>query len=268
MAIVDINFNAMCTQCGTVVFTKTDQSRNKRFVCGKSCNATRSSSASSNALDKKFGPKVIPKYISYDNLANISCLFNKLVKNDVRCDTCHKRFFSDTIPDNCDDCIQNRIRVDSKCVSCNIKISGTPAKLLRKHNKCVDCFNMSEAEFVCEICNIRYTDTHNSFNALNHAYCSACRTSNKVKYILLHNYSNNENVNQILNINPNINIKITYNIEDIYSIEEDRDTVVYPFMNIFDITQNLFDNNDFMYFYNPPSDRYSYTIIDYEIINS
>jgi hypothetical protein len=34
-------FNAICTECGKEVHTKTDQTHNKQFVCSKICNTMR-----------------------------------------------------------------------------------------------------------------------------------------------------------------------------------------------------------------------------------
>jgi hypothetical protein len=117
-----------CTQCGKNVPTKNDQSLNKHFVCGKTCNTSR------------FMYKEKNKDILIKNLNN-----------------------------------DNRNSINSQCITCNIHISDTPIKLMRKHNMCTNCFNMSETNFNCELCNILYSDTHASFNKINRALCKQCR---------------------------------------------------------------------------------------------
>ncbi len=150
-----------CSVCSAVVQTSTDQTNNTNFTCSKECNTKLRNKKENQKIDEKYGPKVISLY-SY--------------QNNIRCDKCYNRFYSDKIPEYCDRCI-DIIPVQIKCINCTASFKQSPKKARAKNNMCTICFNNTETEFICTVCNMNYTDTHNSYNELNTAICKICRIS-------------------------------------------------------------------------------------------
>lgn len=130
---VQSTFNSICFYCGITVQTKTEQINNPHFICSKECRQKKSNSKDIINLDNKYGPKIIPKYSNnYILLIILSFLPKYWFQNDIRCNKCYKRFYSDDIPDYCDKCIYKKIPIDTNCISCSKKINGTPSKLKTK----------------------------------------------------------------------------------------------------------------------------------------
>lgn len=270
-------FNSICTRCGTIVPTNTDQTNNPKFVCSKTCNTKVIIKNRETEIDKKFGIKVNHKYSNYYIPAFVLYYLPiHWFQNDVRCDKCHLRFYSDTIPDYCDDCVENKIPITTTCVDCKTIYSATPYKIKIKKNLCTTCFNLSECEFTCDICKISYIDTHNTYNHLNASICKMCRNSNTIKHKYLHNYSNNDTINRMLDITPKLMIKIYYyvsnDLSDDENSDEHTDIIDFPLMSEFNYYVELLRTNEkFRYYYTPPpdtSDEYNmkyYDIVNFEI---
>jgi len=273
---VQSTFNSICSYCGTTVQTSSDQTNNPRFICSKECRHEQMNDLKNDNFNNRYGPKIIPKYSNrYIPSYILSFLPKYWFQNDVRCNKCYNRFYSDDIPDYCDKCIYEKIPIDTTCISCSETINGTPYKLKLKKNMCIECFNLTDCDFLCTCCNTTYVDTHKAHNDLNKSICHTCRKSNRIKYKYLHLYVNNDTINNLLDINPNYNIKIFYKVtedkHDIYCSDyEDNDcesesnsesnpeynsytsTLEFPLLNEFDSDSDLLLNNkDFHYFYTP-----------------
>jgi hypothetical protein len=286
---VQSTFNSICSYCGITVQTKTEQINNLHFICSKECRQKKSNSKDIINLDNKYGPKIIPKYSNnYIPLIILSFLPKYWFQNDIRCNKCYKRFYSDDIPDYCDKCIYEKIPIDTNCISCSKKINGTPSKLKTKKNMCIDCFNLTDCDFICTYCNTTFVDTHNTYNDLNCSICHSCRNLDKIKYKYVHSYQNNDTINKLLDINPNLNIRILYkvmtdnhnhdidcsdyidsNCTDSYC-EIDIKMKEFPLLNKFYNSELLMNNKDFHYFYTPKSESICHSNCDniiYEIEN-
>lgn len=280
-----MSFESKCNFCSKVVQTKTIQSKNIRFTCSKECDKNLRHQIQLKLNVEKYGPKVIPKY-SNNYIPNIILYFlpSHWFQNNVLCDKCHKRFYSDMIPSLCDSC-NYFIPVTTQCVNCNKQYSESTKKIKQKNGLCTDCFNHTDAEFICTICRITYSDTHISYNDLNQPICKMCRNSNNIKKNYLHNYVNNNTINEMLDINPkkiiNINFEVSDEIHDGYCSDGDDIHIEtydisreFPLMNEFDENSDLLKNDKFIYFYTPKSEgtcylgcgQKSYTIIKYEIV--
>ena len=167
-------FSSPCSGCSTVIMTRTDQSNNINFRC-KSCVNHEKNFSNDKKIDAKYGPKVI-----YPQYSNISSMISKIIpsyhQNDVRCDRCHKRFFSDIVPQYCTDCTEF-IKCDHNCSKCNITIDVTPRAFKKHDNMCINCFNSTIYPFKCSYCNNTFLDSHNTYNSLNESVCHDCRDS-------------------------------------------------------------------------------------------
>lgn len=254
-------FSTTCTSCSSVLMTQTDQSLNPNFRC-KSCSNHKKNQTKEINLDIRFGPKVIygwpiPLISSY--------LPSYICQNDVRCDKCHLRFYSNTVPAYCSSCIDT-IKSDHICTKCNITTNVTP-KLFSKHDSmCIECYNSSIYPFVCSYCAKTFLDSHNSYNALNISVCHACRDTPRYKNILLLNYDNNRNplIDSILKVRSDIYVNVTYKIEYnrtgscLYCDDfENSDKFIqkrFPLIQLFDITNidNLIENDNFHIYYSLP----------------
>ena len=283
-------FESNCVCCDKIVKTKTDQKSNPKFVCGKACRAKLAETQKSILLDRKYGVKVIPKYSNH-YIPSIVLYFlpQYLFQNDVRCDKCYSRFYSDDIPESCNVCINNTIPVDTNCVTCNKTYSSTPYKIKQKNNMCTDCFNIKETDFICDICRCKFIDTHKTYNDLNASICKMCRVSNHIRQRYLHNYQNNETINKLLDIGDK-KIKIYYKIYDEthngycsdhdsedYVTETYTEEKIFPLMNEFtDISDinKLMDSDKFHFYYTLQNksncglgcSQKKYEIINYEFI--
>ena len=154
-----MSFTSICNACSIIVQTSTNQITNTNFTCSKECNIQLRIKKEKQKYDDKYGPKLISSHS---------------FKNNVRCDKCHDRFYSDTVPEYCDKCIDN-IPIQLQCIKCTTTFKQSPKKARIKNNMCTDCFNNIETLFVCTMCNMNYTDTHNSYNKLNIAICKLCQ---------------------------------------------------------------------------------------------
>ena len=167
-------FSSPCSSCSTVIITSTDQSKNINFRC-KSCMNRDKNLSNDKKLDAKYGPKVI--YPQYSIIPSYH-------QNDVRCDRCHKRFFSDTVPKYCTDCIEF-VNCEHNCSKCNITINVTPRTFKKHDNMCLSCFNSSIYPFKCSYCNKTFFDSHNTYNMLEDSVCHECRDTLMYKNKLL-----------------------------------------------------------------------------------
>ena len=259
-----MSFESKCNFCLKIVQTKSDQSQNIRFTCSKECDKNLRQQNQQKLNEAKYGPKVVPKYPnSYIPYIVLYFLPSYWFQNDVLCDKCHIRFYSDSIPSMCESCVES-IPIITQCVNCDKNYSETTKKIKQKNGLCTECFNNSETEFVCNICNITFTDTHNSYNDLNQSICKMCRSSNQIKKKYLHNYVNNNTINMMLDVNQNKKIRIYFSVCD--ESHNDKFSEVFPLMNEFDVSNSdLLQNEKFTYYYIPYTQK-NYTITNYEII--
>jgi hypothetical protein len=284
-------FTSICSSCSTLIETQTDQSLNPNFRC-KNCSksskslknskSSKSSKSSKNSnhtnqyineisMDVKYGPKVIHGWTNY---YSSFILPTSWTHNNVRCNRCHKRFMSQTVPDYCPSCT-DYYPVDLTCVKCNKTEHIAPRSYKKHNNMCIECFNSSIFEFKCDFCNTTYDDSHNAFNMLNKHVCPICRTDNTYKNELLHNYyeHHNELIDTILQLHDDNSVEITYTVKyshvkycgyhdkyydkyyDKHRDDEYRELIKQlPLMKMFDYSDvsNLMSNQDFIDIYTMP----------------
>jgi len=262
-------------------------------ICGKLCREKLNSIKNKLDIDIKYGIKVIPKYSdNYLPYFILRILPKYWFKNNVRCDKCYSRFYSDDIPQFCEKCINNIIPINTNCIKCNRTYSSTPNKIKLKHNLCTNCFNIYDSEFICNICRCKFIDTHSTYNDLNAAICKMCRNSNKIKHKYLHFYQkfnkNNETINKMLDISDK-KIKIYYKVTNQkhsgYCLDHDENDVktniyteekIFPLMNdLINLSNEILNNLEKFHYYYTPSEEttcaqgcYSkkYEIDNFEII--
>jgi hypothetical protein len=124
-------------------------------------------------------------------------------------------------------------------------------------------------------------DTHTTYNHLNAAICTDCRSSDRIKKKYLYKYYNNPTVNDMLNIVPGKFIKITYTVSeethDGYCSDHTEDDVTCT-RNLTELVLPLMDGiteNEklFRYFYTPHNQptcglgctQKTFEIIDYPL---
>lgn len=255
-------YSSKCVSCNAVIMTKTDQSTNSNFRC-KSCAKNKKILDAQQDIDTKYGPKVIPGWhIPFLD----SYLPDYITQNDVRCDKCFKRFYSNTVPTHCPLCFQN-IPAEHVCVKCNTHCMVTPKYYTKHDSMCITCYNSSIFPFVCSYCTKTFLDSHNTYNAFNESVCHSCRDTIEFKNKLLMNYEFNNNliVNRVLNISDNRFIDITYKptYKRTYSCfycenkNDDNDfinliTKRFPLLNEFTNSDNIMANTDFNRYYHLP----------------
>ena len=269
--ILNTMFTSTCSICSTLIETKKDQTSNPNFRCKTCPKSTIRSKQNTHdiSMDVKYGSKVIPGWNNYYLSFILPTIWTK---NDVRCNRCHKRFLSSTVPDFCPSCT-DYYPVDLTCTKCN-KIEQVAPRSFKKHdNMCLPCFNSSIYEFKCDFCKIAYNDSHNSFNMLNKHVCPKCRENDTYKKQLLLNYDKNHNelIDSILQLHDNIFVEVTYKVEhykvgycyyhdNYYSSnttdEDITHTQRFPLMKMFDPSDvsNLVSNQDFINFYTIPDE--------------
>jgi len=285
-------FKSICRQCGNIVPTQQDQSKNPYFVCGKDCEKAKKQKNINHLIDTKYGLKCIRplSYMSYMSyLTPLQYLFPSLFQNDVRCDYCHRRFLSDDCPDFCKDCVDTKIEIESECIICSTTYHDTPHNINKNNDMCRSCINSEVISYTCEQCKEKYTDTRQSFIDLHAAICETCRVSDLIRKKYLHSYCDNQTINTILAINKENKkyIRVYYDVtsesHDGYCSDHDYDDVkieIYPeytdlpLIGEFNIA-DLSLNKRFKYFYTPDPQpncgngcsTISYDIDYFEIIN-
>jgi len=260
-------FTSTCRVCCSSISTRTDQSTNPNFRC-KPCNTKISTEKQQVSFDKKFGPKIIHSWLS--NTIFSSLFPSKWSMNDIRCDKCYKRFYSQNLSDYCPKC-SYQIVTDMTCTKCNKIEKITPASFKKHDNMCISCYNSVQRLFKCTYCKNTFVDTHNTFNTFNDSVCVDCRKSSySFKNKLLLNYAKNHNqiIDTILDIHDKYTINVNYIVSYIrttcdsdietsgYYSDPYYDNFVYktytqqfPLLKMFEFTDDYLKNPDFIKYY-------------------
>jgi hypothetical protein len=193
--------------------------------------------------------------------------------NNVRCDRCHNRFYSDSVPEFCPKCT-TLIPINITCGRCGIIENITPASFKKHDNMCIKCYNSVKRSFKCDYCSEIYVDTHNTYNTFSKSVCVKCRDTDDFKNLLLINYNqnHNESIDSILQIS-NFTVDVTYcstllkststesNVDDTADYMDDKSSCIYdniihkiftiklPLIKTFTHTPDLITNPYFVKLY-------------------